>query len=276
MNNKKVISEVIIEESGAHSNRGLFLRALLFCLRPVTSHYWFRPIVNNLRHYFDLKKWSHHSDDRVLDWDWTETNFSRFAVVNILINKFQNPTYLEIGCAADDLFNSVPIPIEKKVGVDPFTGGTVRKTSDDFFQANDVQFDVVFIDGLHTYEQVRRDVINSINSLKEGVCWIALHDMLPRSWIEQHNPCISQGAWTGDVWKIAFELVQTEGIEFKILRIDCGVGVIKVDKPEPNKQIVELKDFRKELLHKEFSYYYDNLDKLPIIEWGDAQNWLRN
>ena len=275
MNNKKIISEVIIEETGNHSDSSLFLRALLFCLRPVTSHYCVRPIVNNLRYYFDLKKWSYHSDDRVLDWDWTETNFSRFAVVNILINKFQNPTYLEIGCAADDLFNSVPIPIEKKIGVDPFKGGTVRKTSDDFFQANEVQFDVVFIDGLHTYEQVRRDVINSINSLKEGG-WIALHDMLPRNWIEQHNPCISQGAWTGDVWKVAFELIKTEGIEFKILKIDSGVGVIKVDKSDPKKQKVELKDFRKELRHKEFSYYYDNLDKLPIIEWGNAQNWLKN
>ncbi len=275
MNNKIVIPEVILEESGAYSDRAPFLRAVLFCLRPVTNHHCFRPIVSKVRHYFDLKKWSHHSDDRVLDWDWAKTNFSRFAAVNILLSKFQNPSYLEIGCAADDLFNSVPIPIAKKVGVDPFAGGTVRKTSDDFFQANEMQFDVVFIDGLHTYEQVRRDVINSINSLKEGG-WIALHDMLPRSWIEQHTPCISQGAWTGDVWKIAFELVQTEGIEFKILKIDCGVGVIKVDKPESNKQIVELKDFRKELLHKEFSYYYDNLDKLPIIEWGDAQNWLRN
>jgi len=274
MNNEKVKSEIIIEETGVNADKGLLLKALLFCLRPVTSHYFFRPIVNKLRHYFDLKKWSHHSDDRVLDWDWTETNFSRFAVVNILINKFHNPTYLEIGCSANVLFDSVPIPIEKKVGVDPFTGGTVRKTSDDFFQANDVQFDVVFIDGLHTYEQVRRDVINSINSLKEGG-WIALHDMLPRHWIEQHNPCISQEAWTGDVWKIAFELVQTEGIEFKILKIDYGVGVIKVEKPGPNKQIVELKDFREELLHKQFSYYYDNLNKLPIIEWSDAQNWLR-
>ncbi len=250
-------------------DRNLFFRALFYFLRPITSHYCLRPIVSYARHYFDLKKWVNHSDDRVLDWDWANTNFNRFAVVNILLSKFQNPSYLEIGCAADDLFNSVPVPVEKKVGVDPFSGGTVRNTSDDFFQVNEMQFDVVFIDGLHTYEQVRRDVINSIISLNAGG-WIAIHDMLPRNWIEQHNPCISQGAWTGDVWKVAFELIQTEGIEFKILKIDCGVGVIKV-----NKQRAELKDFRGELLDKEFAYYYDNLNKLPIIEWGDAQTWLR-
>ena len=230
-------------------------------------HYFFSPFIKRVKHQFHLKKWAHHSDSRVLNWDWGKTNFSRFAVVHLLLSKFKSPTYLEIGCATDTLFNSVPF--DQKVGVDPSAGGNVRKTSDDFFKANDKRFDVVFIDGLHTYEQVRRDIINSINSLNEGG-WIALHDMLPRTWLEQHVPLISRDAWTGDVWKVAFELIQTDGVEFKILKIDHGVGVIKVMKPK-----VELKDFREELLDKEFTYYYDNLNKLPIIEWADAQTWLR-
>jgi len=242
-----------------HGYNNFFFRAL---------KYWSRPIVNRVIYRFRLKKWRHNSDDRVLDWDWGKANFNRIAVVNLLLNKFQNPSYLEIGCASDSLFNSVPV--ERKVGVDPSSGGNVRETSDDFFKTNNKKFDVVFIDGLHTYEQVRRDIINSINALNEGG-WIAVHDVLPRSWIEHHVPIISQGAWTGDVWKVAFELIQTEGIEFKILKIDYGVGVIKVVK-----QGAQLKDFREELLHKEFNYYYENLTKLPIIEWSDAQNWLKS
>jgi hypothetical protein len=94
--------------------------------------------------------------------------------------------------------------------------------------------------------------------------------MLPRNWVEHHVPIISQGDWTGDVWKVAFELIQTEGIDFKILKIDHGVGVIKVIK-----QNAKLKDLREELLFKEFAYYYDNFNKLPVIEWTDAQNWLK-
>jgi hypothetical protein len=230
--------------------------------------YWSRPIISRVIYSFRLKKWGHNSDYRVLDWDWGKINFNRIAVVNLLLNKFQDPSYLEIGCASDNLFNSVPV--ECKVGVDPSSGGNVRETSDTFFKANNKNFDVVFVDGLHTYEQARRDIINSINALNEGG-WIAVHDMLPRSWIEHHVPMISQGSWTGDVWKVAFELIQTEGIEFKIVKIDHGVGVIKVIKKG-----AQLKDFQEQLLHKNFTYYYDNLANLPIIEWKDAQDWLKS
>lgn len=233
-----------------------------------TAAYFIRPFTSRLKSYYLKKKWSHHSDPRTLNWQWDKTNYNRIALVNLLINKFRNPAYLEIGCASNSLFNSVPAI--KKIGVDPSSGGNVRKTSDDFFMSNDDQFDVVFIDGLHTYEQVRRDLINSIKSLRNGG-WIALHDMLPRNWIEHHVPIVSSGAWTGDVWKVAFELIETKGIEFNILKIDHGVGVIKVIDPEAS-----LKDLTSTLSDQEFSYYYDNLDKLPILEWDNAQIWLRS
>jgi Zn-finger domain-containing protein len=40
-------------------------------------------------------------------------------------------------------------------------------------------------------------------------------------------------------------------------------------------QNAKLKDFREELTFKEFDYYYDNLNKLPIVEWDDVQDWLK-
>jgi hypothetical protein len=247
-------------EITSKTSTNILYKALRYCLLP---------FYNPLRHRLIIRKWRHHADARTLDWDWSKTNFNRIALVNLLLSKFKDPDYLEIGTAgSNSLFDSVPV--KRKYGVDPALGGNIRKTSDDFFKDNKIQFDVVFIDGLHTYEQVRQDVINSIKSLKDGG-WIALHDMLPRNWIEQHVPIVSQGAWTGDVWKVAFELAQTEGIEFKILKIDCGVGVIKVIRQE-----VELKNLMGELLPKEFSYYYDNLNKLPIIEWQEAQTWLHS
>ena len=52
-----------------------------------------------------------------------------------------------------------------KIGVDPERGGNVRKTSDNFFKNNKKEFDVIFIDGLHIYEQCRKDVINSLKVL---------------------------------------------------------------------------------------------------------------
>ena len=229
--------------------------------------YYFGPITKRIKYKLNLIKWSAYSSDIVLPWNWEKINYNRVAVVNILVGRYQDPSYLEIGCASDTLYNSVPCA--QKIGVDPMSGGNVRMTSDDFFKVNKSSFDVIFIDGLHTYEQVRSDVINSIATLRDGG-WIALHDMLPRNWIEQHVPLISRDSWTGDVWKIGFELAKTEGIEFKILQVDHGVGVIKLI----NKRVT-LYDLRGELEDKKFSYLCENLDKLPITSWEEAQSWLR-
>jgi hypothetical protein len=227
-----------------------------------------RKWLDNKAHQRLLDQWAHHADPRVLDWDWGSIGFNRIAVVNLILRKFENPAYLEIGCASNSLFHSVPV--SNKIGVDPGSGGTIRKTSDDFFQSNTAQFDVVFIDGLHTYEQVRRDVIHSMRCLKPGG-WIALHDMLPRDWLEQHVPLIPAGAWSGDVWKVAFELAQSPGIDFKLLKLDHGVGVFRMTDPEAS-----LRDLSSLLDDKQFAYYADHLDALPIVEWAQAQDWLKS
>jgi hypothetical protein len=230
-------------------------------------HYYLEPIRSRLKAKISQKKYAVNAYPKSFGWDWKEINYNRIALVNLLVSKKPDCAYLEIGCASDDLFDSVPAL--NKTGVDPRKGGNVRKTSDDFFLSNKSQFDVVFIDGLHTYEQVRKDVINSIKFLKPGG-WIALHDMLPLNWIEHHVPVVSAGIWTGDVWKVAFELSRTDGIDFKILRIDHGVGVLRLTKDKP-----ALVDLTNELRDKQFSYLYENISKLPVVEWSDAQAWLR-
>ncbi|MGH6848139.1 MAG: class I SAM-dependent methyltransferase [Methylocella sp.] len=221
-----------------------------------------------MKYWILQKKYRNNSFDKEFDWNWEEIHFNRIALVNLLVGNTHDCAYLEIGCASNALFDS--IPVLNKVGVDPQDGGNIRKTSDEFFYTNKSLFDVVFIDGLHTYDQVRRDVINSIKFLKPGG-WIALHDMLPRTWIEDHVPIVSSEAWTGDVWKVAFELSKTEGIDFKIIKIDNGVGVLRL-----TDNTSSLVDLANELNDKRFSYFYENIAKLPIVEWNDCQNWLRN
>jgi hypothetical protein len=227
-----------------------------------------RNLKYRLKNWIRQNKYRQHSFGKAFDWNWKETNYNRIALVNILVGKTPNCAYLEIGCASNYLFDS--IPALNKVGIDPQNGGNIRKTSDEFFSTNKLFFDVVFIDGLHTYDQVRRDVINSIKFLKPGG-WIALHDMLPRNWIEEHVPIVTSHYWTGDVWKVAFELSKTEGIDFKIIKIDNGVGVLKLTKNNPS-----LVNLITELHDKQFSYFYENVAKLPIVEWNDCQNWLRD
>jgi len=222
-------------------------------------------IFLKIKYSFLQKKYQKNSDKRILNVDWKSKNFNRIALVNFLLRKFQDPEYLEIGCASNSLFDS--IPLLKKTGVDPNTGGNIRNTSDNFFKENKKKFDVIFIDGLHTYDQVRKDIINSINSIN-GKGWIALHDMLPRNWKEEHIPVLNE-LWSGDVWKVAFEIIETKGLDFKIISIDHGVGVIKV-----NDKKTKFKDLSNELKNKQYNFYFDNLKKLPIVEWNEAVDWI--
>jgi SAM-dependent methyltransferase len=246
------------------STRSVFKQTSIYrVLRYLTD-----PLRIGLKIRRRLLKYGHLAYDKTFDWNWKQTHFNRIALVNLLVSAKRDCAYLEIGCAANDLYDSVPV--RNKTGVDPSSGGNARMTSDDFFRQNKSRFDVIFIDGLHTYDQVRRDIINSIKVLKPGG-WIAFHDMLPRSWMEHNVPYLGIGPWTGDVWKVAFELIRTEGIDFRILKIDCGIGVVSLTGDMP-----DLIDLTAELSDKSFSYFYERISELPIVEWNDAQVWLRS
>ena len=202
------------------------------------------------------------------DWNWNKSNFNRISLVNYLLSKKnKDAKYLEIGCDDNVLFNAVAC--RYKIGVDPHKGGTHRMTSDNFFEKNETKFDVIFIDGLHEYSQVMKDAINSIKFLnKDG--FIAFHDFLPKNWIEAHVPRLNI-TWNGDIWKLAFNLIESNEIDFKILLIDRGICVLKLKK---NRAKINQNSFVKE----KFQYLFDNISKLPLIDieagldWIDSQN----
>ena len=170
-----------------------------------------------------------------LNYNFTE-NFYRWDLIEYLIKKNNYKNYLEIGCDKNQLFSKVNIC--NKIGVDPVNGGNVRKTSDDFFKENKSNFDIVFIDGLHTYEQVKKDILNSVNCLlDEGI--ILVHDCMPDSLGKQAVPRYKM-QWNGDVWKAIVDLRQYENLEIYTCEIDQGIGIItkkkntsilKLDKP---------------------------------------------
>jgi hypothetical protein len=102
------------------------------------------------------------------------TQETRLDLINLAIQKAKAKKYLVIGCDKNKIFNK--IKCEYKTGVDPLRGGTHRMYSDSFFEQNTETFDVIFIDGLHQYDQVSRDFSNSLNCLNENG-FIILHDM---------------------------------------------------------------------------------------------------
>ena len=220
-------------------------------------------IIHKLKRKQQEFKYRSHAHPKSIQWNWPEKGYNRIALVNhlIAITGGINANYLEIGCAENSLFDSVASL--KKTGVDPVSGGTHRMTSDLFFQNNKHMFDVVFIDGLHDYQQVRRDTLHALKYLNDGG-WVAFHNFLPSNGKEHHVPRIS-GAWTGDCWKRAVELNRATGIDFKIIEIDHGVGVIR-----KNSNATNIPDLSDELLHAEFDRFIAELGSLPLCSFDEA------
>jgi len=176
------------------------------------------------------------------------SNFYRWDLIEYLIKKNNYTNYLEIGCDQNQLFSKVLI--ENKIGVDPVSGGNIRKTSDDFFKENVNKFDIVFIDGLHTYEQVKKDILNSVNFLNENGI-ILVHDCMPDSLGKQAVPRYKM-QWNGDVWKAIVDLRQKENLDIYTCEMDQGIGIITNKK---NSSVLKL---NKPIGKIKFKDYFEN------------------
>jgi len=183
-------------------------------------------------------------------------DYFRWDLIEYLIKKYNYKDYLEIGCDKDQLFSRVEI--QNKMGVDPYSGGNIRKTSDDFFLNNNQTFDLVFIDGLHTYAQVKKDILNSIKFLNDkGI--ILVHDCLPSSMAKQAVPRYKM-QWNGDVWKAIVDLRQDPDLDIYTCEIDEGISVIKKKK---NTSVLKLSTEINKLSFKD--YYHNHKEYLRII-----------
>lgn len=176
-------------------------------------------------------------------------NYFRWDLIEYLINKYNYTNYLEIGCDRDQLFSKVKI--QNKIGVDPFNGGNVRKTSDKFFLENNEKFDIVFIDGLHIYSQVKKDILNSVQCLKpNGI--VLVHDCMPDSVGKQAVPRYKM-QWNGDVWKAIVDLRQKNNLEIYTCEIDQGIGIITNKK---NSSVLKLDVPINKIKFKDYYYNY--------------------
>jgi len=202
----------------------------------------------------------------IIDLNWDDILYNRVSFISKAVNNFKNCRYLEIGCDNNMCFKS--IATVNKTGVDPDRGGNVKETSDNFFKNNKKKYDVIFIDGLHFYEQCRKDVINSLKVLdKNG--YIFLHDMTPRNWAEENVPRLKDTLWTGDVWKVAIELSKTKGVDFFVINADMGVGVLKKNE----KDIIYYDDFEN-LKNLKFKNFLDINENVKYIDSEEALKFI--
>lgn len=195
------------------------------------------------------------------------TKINRTKIIQSTIDKFGYKNYLEIGCDEDQNFSK--IRCISKTGVDPVSGGNMRMTSDKFFNQNTKYFDCVFIDGLHTYDQVKKDILNSLDVLdNSGVIFV--HDCMPSSFMQQAVPR-SRSLWTGDVWKAIVDLRSFDKIDTCVCNVDMGLGVIK---KRYNQNKLKLNKNPKKLKFKD--YYYNYINFLNLIDYEKLEDFLKN
>jgi hypothetical protein len=78
-------------------------------------------------------------------------------------------------------------------------------------------------------------------------------------WKSEFVPRIQKN-WLGDVWKCGYELSQSINLEFKIIKADNGIGIIKkLSEEYTYKKDLEIKD-------KRFLHFLKIHKKLPIID----------
>lgn len=162
-------------------------------------------------------------------------------LLNALAEKYGLKNYLEIGVQSKSQ-NYNKIICLNKTGVDPTVTepGIKQMTSDDYFAAianNNPKpvFDLIFIDGLHHADQVKKDFENSLQYLSDAG-YIVIHDVLPENEAGTKVPRETR-QWWGDVYKWAMGIKNYDGIGFVTFNIDNGCMVIWKEPGKPGVKV---------------------------------------
>ncbi len=244
-----------------HAGSASSALALLIDLRETASLAVGRCRVSSVSIQRTLEALKPHGVGKPWHGWYVADQFSRIRTVKQALNGRQNPVYLEIGVCRGYAFRR--FTADEKIAVDPRFKLSRRSrrlaakkarathyfetTSDAFFE-NETAFleqrgiDVALIDGLHTYQQVVRDIENTLRYLRDdGV--IVLHDCNP---VYEHigraaksygdfraHAQLWEWLWSGDVWKGIVQMRSThDDLRVAVLNCDFGVGIIRKGVPD--------------------------------------------
>ena len=161
--------------------------------------------------------------------------------------------YLEVGCRAGRSFAPVR---SKTIAVDPFFQAEIniigkkpalhifQQTSDDFFASgflgrNGIGLGLAFLDGMHLFEFLLRDFINTEAAMAPGGV-ILLHDCVPfdAEMTTRDLDNLPTRAWTGDVWKL-IPILQAWRPELQVTVLDCQpTGSVAVSGLDPENRVL--------------------------------------
>ena len=158
-------------------------------------------------------------------------------LLNALIEKYKLKSYLEIG-VQNPANNFDKVKCGFKQGVDPAVSSRpeciFNLTSDEFFfimPSLHPIYNLIFIDGLHHTDQVKRDFENSLRCLSDNG-FIVIHDVLPENEAGTKVPRETK-QWWGDVYKFAMDM-NNYPVSFKTFDIDNGCMLVWKDNDRIN------------------------------------------
>jgi hypothetical protein len=200
--------------------------------------------------------------------------------------------YMEIGCRKGRSFAPAR---SKTIAVDPYFRANLniirdkpqlhvfQQTSDDFFasgfmEKNAIRLGLSFLDGMHLYEYLLRDVMNTeAASDPNGV--IVLHDCVPSgfgmttrdldnlprrstgAWKLLPSQVRPNAAWTGDVWKL-IPILQKYRSDLTLTVLDCApTGLVCLSNLSPDNTV--LRD-RQDEIRAEW-------DRVDLAQYGLAR-----
>jgi SAM-dependent methyltransferase len=176
---------------------------------------------------------------------------SRPGVINKFLALFDAPSYLEIGVSEGKTFFAVNA--QRKVAVDPKFRFSVdqatkenaccsfHEVASDIYFSDRIRpsevFQVIFLDGLHTFEQTLRDFTNAIRFLTpDGV--IIIDDIVPNSYqsglpdqldsmkVKEFIGDLDH-SWMGDTYKLVFFIEAFfPTFELRTIADNHGQGVV--------------------------------------------------
>ena len=108
-----------------------------------------------------------------------------------------------------------------------------EKAYETFLKQNNDKFNLIFIDGIHTEDQVLNDIAIAYKCLVAGGI-IIIHDCLPPdAWHQRELEDYHEGEnWNGTTWKAALRIFNQSQHKCSIIDTDWGCGIIDTSRDQ--------------------------------------------
>jgi len=238
--------------------------------------------IINMAHQSRVRNQLHRSNTlyaAAFDIQQRNKIINRTFILQNYINLKKIHTYLEIGVFVGH--NLLQMKAPNILVVDPFIQvpnwqnntrdyiSYFELTSNEFFEQHsdlfkDQKIQACLIDGLHTYEQSLKDVLNALDNGTDD-CLIIMHDCKPaNNAAAQKTMALARrtegynGLWMGDVYKsiIWLRTFRPDVVAF-VLDCDCGLGIVKKGNPETMLSLTE-----EQINDLEYEDLVENMDDL--------------